>query len=67
MDRILWRKQEDGFRIIEFGGDRLHLVRAEPFRLQHDGEGIPAETSSGEDVYGAIGPCHERSSPGCFP
>jgi hypothetical protein len=52
MGRILWRKNERRFGKIEFGGNRLHLLRRQPASIGQDGEGIAAEAPIGEDIDG---------------
>ena len=53
------RRQHKGrLRIIEFGGDRLHLFGRHPAGVEHDGKRIAAEGAIGEDVHSDVTPLH---------
>ena len=56
------RRQHEGrLRIIELGGDRLHLFGRQPAGIEHDGEWITAEGTIGENVDSDVAPLHPNS------
>jgi hypothetical protein len=53
--RVLRRQDKGGLRVVELGGQRLHVGVRDPPRVGHDGERIAAEAAVGEDVQGLEG------------
>lgn len=49
---VLGRQHKGRFGQVELGGNRLHLLRCQAFRIQDNGEGIAAEFPVCEDVDG---------------
>jgi hypothetical protein len=54
----LWRKNEDGFRVVELARDGLHLRFRQTARVRDHGERIPTVNVIGEDVGGVKGVRH---------
>lgn len=50
MGRIVRRQHEDRLREVEFAGDGLHAGIRQPFRVQHDSQGIARKRLIGEHV-----------------
>ena len=58
--RILWRQHEGRLREVELVGDRLHLLRCQPFGIGNDGQRVAAETAVGEDIESHEFELHRR-------
>ena len=52
------RQHKSRLRIIELGGDRLHLFGRQSAGIEHDGQRITAEGAVGENVHSDITPLH---------
>ena len=57
------RQHKSRLRIIELGGDRLHLFGRQPAGIEHDGERVAAEGAVGENVHSDVTPLHFVYSP----
>src|SRR5512139_3839873 len=47
---VLRRRDEHGFRIIEFASDGLHRLRVEALAIEHHAERIAGKAFAGEDI-----------------
>jgi len=57
--RGIARRQHEGrLRIVELGGNRLHLRGRQPAGIEHHGERIAAEGAIGEDIDGDVTALH---------
>src|ERR1700737_1041989 len=59
--RIARRQHEGCLRIIELGGDSLHLRGRETAGIHHHGKRIAAEGAIGDNGHGDIAPLHLTS------
>jgi len=57
-----WGKNEDGFRQVEFPGDRLERRIGETLGIEHNRKRVAGKTLAGEHIEGDKPPAHRPLS-----